>query len=160
MTRLRLPLFLVAVVLATALGWGLRARAATLLPVDYDEDDYLRAAQEFTLLIRTSNWRGFLDTNYRDVHPPLAKIVFGVSLLSTPQDALIPEASTTASPNQNLSKYLLYPARTTAAVMGTLEVFFLALVNPLAGLFLASHALTIKYTSQVMLESLPALTSL
>ena len=40
-----------------------------------------------------------------------------------------------------------------------LEVLALALVNPLAGLFLAVHTFTIKYTSQVMLEALPALTS-
>jgi ABC-type sugar transport system permease subunit len=160
MTRLRLPLYLLAVLLVAALGWTLRARAAALLPVDYDEDDYLLAAQQFTRLIRTSDWRGFLDTNYRDVHPPLAKIVYGLSLLSTPQEPLIPETSTTSPPNQSLSKFLLYPARTTAVVMGALEVFLLALVNPLGGLFLASHALTIKYTSQVMLESLPALTSL
>ena len=45
-------------------------------------------------------------------------------------------------------------------MFGTLEVFLLALVNPLAGLLLGIHAFTIKYTSQVMLESLPALTSL
>ncbi len=160
MQRFRLPFKLLAVILATALAWTLRARAATLLPVDYDEDDYLRAAQQFARLIRTSDWRGFLETNYRDVHPPLAKIVFGVTLLSTPEEPLISEASTTAAPNQSVSRFLLFPARTASAVMGSLEVFLLALVNPLAGLILAGHALTVKYTSQVMLESLPALTSL
>lgn len=160
MTRFKRLLWLIAVLLVTALAWTLRARAETLLPVDYDEDDYLRAAQQFTHLIRTSDWHGFLDTNYRDVHPPLAKIVFGVSLLSAPDLPLIPDVSTTAQPDQSLSKFLLYPTRTTSGLLGTLEVFLLALVNPLGGFFLAIHALTIKYTSQVMLESLPALTSL
>jgi ABC-type sugar transport system permease subunit len=45
-------------------------------------------------------------------------------------------------------------------IAGTMEVFFLALLNPLAGLFLAIHTWQIKYTSQVMLEAIPALTSL
>ena len=41
-----------------------------------------------------------------------------------------------------------------------MESVLLAIVNPLAGLFLAVHTFTIKYTSQVMLEALPAFTSL
>ena len=36
----------------------------------------------------------------------------------------------------------------------------LSAINPLAGLILAEHTWTIKYTSQVMLEALPALSSL
>ena len=50
-------------------------------------------------------------------------------------------------------------ARGVAAVLGTLTAFLVALLNPLAGLWLAIHTFTIKYTSQVMLEALPALTS-
>lgn len=160
MTRFRLPLKLVVVILVFILAGTLRARAVNLLPVDYDEDDYLRAGQQFAHIIRTGEWGGFLETNYRHVHPPLAKIVFGLSILGASEQPLIPEAATTDAPNNSLSRTLLHPARNTSAWMGTLEAALLALVNPLAGLFLAVHALTIKYTSQVMLESLPALTSL
>ncbi|MGA2489725.1 MAG: hypothetical protein ABSF99_06000 [Anaerolineales bacterium] len=130
------------------------------LPVDYDEDDYLRAAQQYANLIRAGNWAGFLDTNYRQEHPPLEKILYGLSILSAPQEPLFPDRPTSAPPDASLPKDLLHPARTISAIFGTLEVAILALVNPLAGLLLGVHAFTIKYTSQVMLESLPALTSL
>ena len=158
--HLNIILRLLAILLVVAIAAALRARAVTKLPVDYDEDDYIRAAQQYTALIRSGNWSGFLETNYRFEHPPLEKIAFGISLLSAPPQPLTPDRPTTASPDNYLPRDLLRPARTTSAVFGTLEVFLLALVNPLAGLLLGIHAFTIKYTSQVMLESLPALTSL
>jgi ABC-type sugar transport system permease subunit len=157
---LKVVLRFLVILLVVAIAAGLRWHAVTNLPVDYDEDDYIRAAQQFTSLIRNGDWKGFLETNYRPEHPPLEKIAFGVSLLASPEEALTPDQPTTAQPDAHLPKGLLLPARITSAVFGTLEVFLLALVNPLAGLFLGIHAFTIKYTSQVMLESLPALTSL
>ena len=154
--HLNIILRLLAILLVVAIAAALRTRAVTKLPVDYDEDDYIRAAQQYTALIRSGDWSGFLETNYRFEHPPLEKIAFGVSLLSAPPEPLTPDRPTTASPDNYLPRDLLRPARTTSAVFGTLEVFLLALVNPLAGLLLGIHAFTIKYTSQVMLESLPA----
>ncbi len=44
-------------------------------------------------------------------------------------------------------------------VIGTLQVLALAIFNPLAGLFLAIGTWQLKYTSQIMLEPLPALMS-
>jgi ABC-type sugar transport system permease subunit len=155
------PIFWVASVLAVvALAWTLRWYAVTHLNVDYDEDDYLRAAQQYAALMRSGDWQGFMETNYRPEHPPLAKIVFGVSILPAPVAPLIPDRPTTANPDQTLPKAQLRDARTSGAVLGTLTVALVALVNPLAGLFLAAHAFTIKYVSQVMLEALPAFTSL
>lgn len=142
------------------IAWGQRVRATTLLSVDFDEDDYLRAAQEYAILMRTSHWEGFLEANYRQEHPPIAKIIFGVALLTVPEKPLIEELPTLAGPNKEVPRLLLTRARRWAASMGALEAGMLALVNPLGGLLLALHAMTSKYTSQVMLESLPALTSL
>jgi ABC-type sugar transport system permease subunit len=153
---LRLPVILVVVGVA---GW-LRWHAVVNLPVDYDEDDYIRAAQQYTAIIRSGDWQGFLQTNYRPEHPPLEKIAFGFSLLAAPPEPLTPDRPTTASPDSTLPRGLLRPARITSAVFGTIEILLISLVNPLAGLLLGIHAFTIKYTSQVMLESLPALTSL
>jgi arabinogalactan oligomer/maltooligosaccharide transport system permease protein len=150
-------LFIVAVV---AIAWGLRARAVSLLPIDYDEDDYLRAGQQFAHLIRTSDWRGFLDTNYRPEHPPLAKIAYGMALLPLPEQPLIPDAPITAEPAKSLPADQLQAARTEAAIFGTLTALLLALFNPLGGMLLAIHSFTIKYTSQVMLDGLSALLSL
>jgi 4-amino-4-deoxy-L-arabinose transferase-like glycosyltransferase len=54
----------------------------------------------------------------------------------------------------------LAAARTASGLLGALTVGLLAWLQPLAGLFLAIHTYTVKYTSLVMLEALPALTSL
>ena len=153
-------LTILSIFIVIALAWALRLRAVNLLSIDYDEDDYMRAGQEYTHLIRTSNWSGFLETNYRPEHPPLSKIIIGISLLTAPEETLTPDAATTAGPNNHMPQSLIKPARTVNAILGTLTVLVLALISPLAGLLLATHTFTIKYVSQIMLEALPALTSL
>ena len=100
----------------TAIALTLRWRAVQMLPVDYDEDDYLRAGQEFAQLIRTKDWSGFLETNYRTEHPPLAKILYGFSLLSVPEAALIQDKPTTAPPDQTLPKDLILMERLVGAI--------------------------------------------
>lgn len=158
--RLKPYFSIVAILVVVGIGWALRWHAVTTLNVDYDEDDYLRAAQQYVALIRSGDWQGFMETNYRPEHPPLEKILFGFSTLPAPETPLIPDKPTTAGPNQYLPREQLRDARTLNAVLGTLTVTLVALVNPLAGLFLAAHAFTVKYVSQVMLEALPSLTSL
>lgn len=150
---------LLAILLVLVIAWGTRARAVDKLPIDYDEDDYTRAAQEYAHLIRTSNWSGFLETNYRPEHPPLAKIVIGISFLSAPEEDLLADRPTTSEPNKYIPRPLVHAGRNINAFLGWLTVLLLAIVNPLAGLALATHTFTIKYVSQIMLEALPALTS-
>src|SRR5258707_14340266 len=118
--RVSLLLRILAIVVAVAIAWLLRSRAVNLLPVDYDEDDYMRAAQQFAQLIRTKDWAGFQETNYRTEHPPLSKILFGVGLLSTPEAPLTPDRPTSADPDKTLPKWLLTAARTIAPILGTL----------------------------------------
>jgi ABC-type sugar transport system permease subunit len=156
---IRTLLYFLAVALVVVFAFGLRIHAANTLPIDYDEDDYLRAGQEFAHLMRNSDWRGFLDTNYRISHPPLTKIFIGLSILSAPEKPLIPDVPSSADPNKYLPGDLVRPARRLNTIFGTLTVVLLATVNPLAGLFLAVHTFTIKYVSQIMLEAFPALTS-
>jgi ABC-type sugar transport system permease subunit len=158
--RVTLLLRLLGILAVIALAWGLRARAVERLPIDYDEDDYLRAGQEFAHLVRLGDWAGFLNTNYRPEHPPLGKIAYGFVLLGLPEQPLVPDLPITDPPAKSLPTELLHAARTEAAVFGTLTAFLLALLNPLGGLMLAIHTFTIKYTSQVMLDGLAALMSL
>ncbi len=160
MKRFQLPLRIFTILVIIITAWIVRAHAVDTLPIDYDEDDYLRAGQEYTHLIRTSNWFGFQETNYRPEHPPLAKILIGLSLLPAPQEELTPDAPTTASPNEDLPADLVKPARTLNAILGVLTVTILTMVDPIAGASLALHTYTIKYVSQIMLEALPALTSI
>lgn len=159
MKKFQHPLYILSIVLVLIIAGMTRARAVQHLNIDFDEDDYTRAAQEYAHLIRTSNWSGFLETNYRPEHPPLAKIVMGLSLLTAPEKDLIADRPTSSEPNRYLPRLLLKPERTVNAVFGWLTVALLAFVNPLAGLALATHSMTIKYNSQAMLEALPALTS-
>ena len=148
-----------AIIVVALIALVLRLRAVDLLPIDFDEDDYLRAGQQYAQAIQDGDWAAFTQLNYRPEHPPLAKMVYGLSLARLPQVDEIPDRPTTAGPASSLPQPHLQVARTTAAVSGALEVLALALVSPLAGLFLAIHTFTIKYTSQVMLEALPTLTS-
>jgi ABC-type sugar transport system permease subunit len=156
---IRTLLHFLAVLLVFAVAFGLRTHAANTLSIDYDEDDYLRAGQEFAHLIRTSNWRGFLDTNYRPEHPQLAKIMFGLSILNLPEEPLIPDVPITADPAKSLPPDLLKAARGMSVIWGSLTAALLALINPLGGLLLAAHTFTIKYTSQVMLDGFASLMS-
>jgi hypothetical protein len=155
-TWLKIVLRVLLVSLVVAAAWTTRWRAVRTLGVDFDEDDYLRSAQEYRALIKSGDWAGFLEANYRPEHPPLAKIVFGISILGTEEVPLIdPEQQ-----NWSLPPDQLVAARTASAVLGTLTAALVVLINPLAGFFLAVHAITVKYTSQIMLEALPAFTSL
>lgn len=157
---IRTPLyFLAATLVVFAVAFGLRSYAANNLTIDYDEDDYLRAGQQFAYLIHTSNWRGFMDTNYRPEHPQLAKIMFGLSILNLPEEPLIADVAITADPAKNLPADLLKAARGMSVWWGSLSAALLALINPLGGLLLAVHSFTIKYTSQVMLDGFASLMS-
>ena len=150
---------LIFMLLAFAVAFGLRTYAANHLSIDYDEDDYLRAGQEFAHLIRTDDWRGFLETNYRPEHPQLAKIMFGLSIVNLPEEELIADLPITANPVNSLPPALHAAARRLAALFGALTAMLLAMVNPLGGLILAGHSFTIKYTSQVMLDGFASLMS-
>jgi hypothetical protein len=142
-----------------ALAWLLRARAVQMLPVDYDEDDYLRAAQDMAEVIRAGEWGDLRELNLRPVHPPLAKLMFGLAIARLPPVEKVPDRPYLPGPAASLPQPHLDVARYSAALLGTLEVLLLAILNPLGAFFLAIHTWTIKYTSQVMLEALPAFTS-
>jgi len=158
-THKSLFMTLIAAVPALLLAWVLRLRAVDLLPIDYDEDDYLRAAQLMADDMRRNAWDDLLDENYRPEHPPFAKLAYGFVVSTFPETDLIPDSPVTAGPAASLPEPHFHAARIAAAVFGSLQAFALALVSPLAGLLLAVHTFTIKYTSQIMLEALPALTS-
>ena len=151
---------ILVVLLISAVALGLRLRATQLLPIDYDEDDYLGAAQRYAQFLAADDVQGLVDYAYNYEHPPLTKLLYGVAFLPLPPAPLLPEQPSTVPPAKSLPQPHFRIARTVSAVMGTLEVLALAVLQPLAGLLLAVHTWTIKYTSQVMLEPLPALTSL
>lgn len=150
---------LAAVLAVILVAVVLHVLAVQTLPIDYDEDDYLRAGQQYAQAIETGNWATFTTENYRTEHPPLEKIAYGVALTTVPSAPLVPDLPSDAQPAASLPARQLETARNTSALFGILEAGALALVSPLAGLLLAINTWQTKYTSQVMLEALPALTS-
>jgi len=148
-----------AILLVAALALGLRMRAVQRLPIDYDEDDYLTAAQRYAAALRLGDWRFVLEYDYNFEHPPLTKLAYAAALLPRPDAPAHPEHSSSDSPAASLPEPQFRTARSVSAAFGTLEALALAALNPLAGLFLAIQTWQIKYTSQIMLEPLPALSS-
>jgi ABC-type sugar transport system permease subunit len=157
---LKRSLLIIATLIVTLIALNVRLTAVDELPIDYDEDDYLRAGQLYATGLQNGDWSVFTRENYRTEHPPLTKIVNGLIMAGLPPVPEIPDRPTSADPARQLPQPHLDNVRTIHAIFGTLEVLVLSLINPLAGLILAVHTWTIKYTSQVILEALPALTSL
>jgi ABC-type sugar transport system permease subunit len=147
--------------LGLAVGVGAVALAARLtavdrLPVDFDEDDYLRAGQQYAIGLQSGDPLVLLRENYRTEHPPLSKIVTGLALTPLAPFPEVPDRPTTAGQANDLPDVPLHAARLAQAAFGVGSAVLLALVSPLGGLWLALHTWTIKYTSQVMLEAVPA----
>lgn len=150
---------LLAIAAVTLLALGLRLRAVDRLPIDYDEDDYLAAGQRYAAALRAGDWERVINYEFNFEHPPLTKLVYGASILPLPPGFEIPERPSTDPPARVLPRPHFTVARLTAAAVSTLEVLALAVLNPLAALFLGLHTWQIKYTSQIMLEPLPSFTS-
>jgi len=158
-TRASRALRLGAVGLITALSLLLHVQAARL-PVDFDEDDYMRAGQILADEIRTGNPAILLENNYRIEHPQFVKMLIASVMLGMEPIQRIPELSVTSSPYDLLHRPTLAAVRRMEVAFGVLAVTALALVSPVAGALLATSTWAIKYTSQVMLESVPLLFSL
>src|SRR5512146_555862 len=138
------------------LALATRLLAVNVLPIDFDEDDYLRAGQQYATGLQTGNLDVFLQDNYRTEHPPLSKIVTGLAIAPLPAAAEVPDRPTTAGPAASLPEPQLPVARTAQAIFRALTATLLAILSPLGGFWLAIHTWSIKYTSQVMLEAVPA----
>ena len=147
-----------AIIIVLCIALCARMRAAALLPIDYDEDDYLRAAQLYAEVVRERDWRRLPEVTFCHEHPALAKLAFGAAIAGLAPAPLIPERDLLDPAAETLPEPYLARARTLSVLLGLLNAALLAAVSPLAGLMLALHTTTIKYTSLVMLEALPALT--
>jgi ABC-type sugar transport system permease subunit len=149
-----------AIVLVALVALSARLIAVERLPIDFDEDDYLRAGQQIATGLQAGDPLVVTRDNYRTEHPSLAKVVTGLAIAPLPPAPEIPDRPTTAPPANDLPEPQLTVARLANAVFGVASAVLLAIVSPLGGLFLAVHTWTIKYTSQVMLESVPAFLTL
>jgi ABC-type sugar transport system permease subunit len=153
--RRRLAARLAAVALVVGLAALTRAIAVDRLPIDYDEDDYLRAGQIYAEGFQAGDPGVLLRENYRPEHPPLTKILTGVVLTPLEPAPLVPDLPTTAAQAASLPEPHHTVARVLQAAFAIAAVVVLAILDPLAGGVLAVHTWTIKYSSQVQLEAVP-----
>jgi ABC-type sugar transport system permease subunit len=151
---------LVVVLVVTGVSFYLRFLAVDKLPIDYDEDDYLGAAIHYAQAIRERNLAEIVNYDYNYEHPPLTKLAYGLAILPLAPAEPVAEQPASAPIVSSLPEPHFQVARTLSAIFGGLAVLALAILDPLAGFFLAISTWQIKYTSQIMLEPLPALTSL
>lgn len=156
-------ILIVCVAAVTLLALGLRLYATSRLPIDNDETTYLISAMKYTNHLRDGQYSmlAWEKTNYE--HPSLYKILYGVALLpEAPLPKGIQQSDLIDGQPILQAQAVSYGLadRRLSAVFGSLAVLFLALINPLAGFFLAINTLAIKYTSEIYLEALPMLTSL
>jgi hypothetical protein len=157
-SRTNLPRIL-TILAVTSIALLLRWWAVQRLPIDYDELAYFRAAQEYAEILRGGHYGLLTIYSFNSEHPPLAKLVYSLPLLRFPLFPDVEEHPTTVPINTLpfLEPFLIL--RRLSMVFGGLQVLVISLLDPLAGLWLAVHSLTIKYTSVIYLEALPALTS-
>ncbi len=131
------------IVLLSAL---IHAWAVWQLPLDADEPVYMRIGREYAQLIRQGDWGGIINYDQNMEHPPLIKLMYSLPFLLR-GESINPD-------------FEFYFNRSISAFFGVLQVFVLALFDPLAAFLLTFHSYTIKYTSQVYLESFPLFSSL
>lgn len=126
-------------VLISLLALVLRWRAALLLPVDYGEPSITSVSFAYASFLAQGDLPDLLSVSDTAGEPSLVKFLY----------AIIYALRHTTAPE-------LAPARAVSVCFGTLQVALLAWLSPVAGLLLAIHTLTIKYTAQAYLEAVPA----
>jgi len=134
------------IALIVALSGLIHAWAVWQLPLDADEPVYMRAGRDYAQLIRQGDWTEIINYDQNKEHPPLVKLMYSLPFLIKGENV---------NPD-----FEFYFNRSTSAFFGVLQVFILALFDPLAAFLLTFHSYTIKYTSQVYLEAFPLFASL
>ena len=148
-------------ILVSCFALFLRFYAAYNGPFEYDEEVYYAIAVEYNLAIREGDWNQILDSTIVFEHPQFYKLIYAIGLIPGKSP---PRTDSLFSHGDDLQSYASWHKpfflRMISAFFGTATVFFLSLINPVAGLFLAINTYEIKYTSVIYLEALPTLTSL
>jgi hypothetical protein len=144
-------------ILISLLALFLRVYLAVNGPFEYDETPYFQAAVQYNLAMRSGSWDQILNSDYMIEHPQFNKLVFAAGLLAFgPVKTIAPMP--TGYPLTVVPYWpKLLGLRLISAFFGTVTVFVLSLIHPLAGLFLAVHTFEIKYTSVIYIEALPQL---
>ncbi len=156
----RIRLIIITTILLLALLQ--RLSAAYQLPVDADESVYAWSASYYAGLMARGEWREIPHYTYTLEHPVFVRLLYAAGLRAVGHTGLPNQAE--EPPRRGFLEWGDDPAtlgayqvdRLISVLFGTLQVLALTLVNPLSGLLLAIHTMTIKYTSEAYLEAVPA----
>lgn len=141
-------------VLVFLLAFSARMHLAYSGMIEYDEKTYAGAAVQYSNHLKSGDVLFIIRNDYNYEHPPFNKLVYSLALLPFPSQE--PFDLSRPLPVRQISHVQEVVAmRWVSVIFGSLAVFVLALINPLAGLFLAVHTYAIKYTSVIYLEALP-----
>ena len=69
-----------AIVLVALVALSARLLAVERLPIDFDEDDYLRAGQQIATGLQAGDPLVVTRDNYPTKHPSLAKVITGLAI--------------------------------------------------------------------------------
>lgn len=148
---------LAVVAIVTVVAIWQRARAVDRLQPDYDEMPYLHAGYRYAERMEPGRWGEIPDVTENHEHPPLVKLAYGVAVKATGAPEPDLENIEAYKPIPDAARPAFGAGRWTSAVPGIAQVAITAVVNPLAGLFLAVEPHHAKYTSQAYLEAIPGL---
>ncbi len=81
-----------AIVLVALVALSARLIAVERLPIDFDEDDYLRAGQQIATGLQEGDPGVVIRDNYRPEHPPLTKVATGLAIAPLPPRPRSPTA--------------------------------------------------------------------
>jgi sugar lactone lactonase YvrE len=135
-----------AITIIVFLGLLVRIWAAFQLPIDYDEPVYLGVANDYAHILKNGNLSAILDYLDSREHPPLTKLLYGLAVWRIGDRPGFSDA--------------LLTSRMISVIFGTLAVWLMAVLDPVAGFLLAIQTYAVKYTSQAYLEAIPLFASL
>jgi hypothetical protein len=138
----------------------LRVNLAVNGLTEYDEKIYMRSAIFYGEDIRTGNWSEIIHSQYNYEHPIFNKLIYSTIMVIKPMSDTHLSIGTKITHEPTYKFIRLLAFRLISVLFGTLAVIIMSLINPAAGLFLAVHTFSVKYTSVIYLEALPLLLSI
>lgn len=133
---------------------ALRIHVARNVPVEVDEDNYLSAALDYRRGLDARDLYAITHVQRNYEHPPFVKILYALTMDQQEVDSL---------PRKLYPGFMeklptsLDRARGQSIFSGVLTVFIVGLMNPFAGLVMATQSMQVYYTGVAYLDALPVL---
>ncbi len=132
----------VLIVVVYVVSISIKLYAEQYIPVDHDEPTYLKSSIDLGECVLEGNLSCLTSYEYNIEHPYLVKIIYGLAI----------KLSNTSDP--------LETARYTNIYLSSLVAPILTILSPFAGIIYACEPLSIKYGSEVYLDSIASLFTL